>query len=55
MSSDSKAPKSDKRKPPVHIPLDFETAIEGLLQVDPKSPEKAEKPKKGAKKKPGQK
>ena len=29
-----------KYKPPVNIPLDFETAVEGLLQVDPKSPER---------------
>ncbi len=27
-----------KRLPPVHIPLDFDKAIEGLLAVDPKGP-----------------
>ncbi|QDU31676.1 hypothetical protein ETAA8_68360 [Anatilimnocola aggregata] len=35
---------TDKRKPPVHIPLDFETAVGGLLKVDPKKlPESAKK------------
>ena len=31
------------RLPPVHIPLDFEKAVEGLLAVDPRGPI-AEKP-----------
>lgn len=38
-------PVDEHRKPPVHIPLDFETAIEGLLGVKPKkatAPEKAD-------------
>jgi hypothetical protein len=39
---------SPKRLPPVSIPLSFDKAIEGLLQVDPKGPV----PEKLAKKKP---
>jgi len=39
------------RQPPIHIPLDFETAVSGLLKVDPKEPvESVRKPR--AKKKP---
>lgn len=30
--------KRAKRLPPVHIPLNFERAVQGLLQVDPKGP-----------------
>jgi hypothetical protein len=36
-----------KRQPPIHIPLDFETAVTAFTQVDPKSPMR-----KPAKKKP---
>jgi hypothetical protein len=38
-----------KRLPPVSIPLDFETAVQGLLAVDPKEPIEQSK---AAKKKP---
>jgi hypothetical protein len=42
------------RQPPVHIPLDFNTAIGGLLAVDPKklppSAKKTAKPKPAANK-----
>ncbi len=38
------------RKPPIRIPLDFETAVEGLLQVDPRKSEDD-----NAKEKPNQK
>lgn len=31
--------------PPNIIPLDFETAIEGLLKVDPREPEQDDQPK----------
>jgi len=50
----SKAKEGDrgrKRLPPVHIPLAFDRAIEGLLAVDPKGPV----PEKPAKKKPRRK
>lgn len=33
-----------KRQPPVRIPLDFETAVTGLLQVDPKKPVESKHP-----------
>lgn len=41
-----------KRKPPVHIPLDFDTAIGGLLAVDPKQLKRpvAKKPARAVKK-----
>lgn len=42
-----------KRNPPIKIPLDFDTAVDGLLKVDPKQPEEIvrKKPaKKGEKK-----
>jgi hypothetical protein len=32
------SPHKSQRNPPLHIPLDFEAAIDGLLQVDPKQP-----------------
>lgn len=36
---------SDKRNPPINIPLDFNKAVEGLLAVDPSKPvESARKP-----------
>ena len=42
----------DKRKPPVHIPLDFDAAVGGLLKVDPKKlPPSAKKPAKQTAKK----
>jgi hypothetical protein len=41
----------DKRRQPVHIRLDFERAVEGLLAVDPKGPVR-EKPAKKKKKTP---
>lgn len=34
----AKDQKTAQRQPPIHIPLDFETAVGGLLKVDPKSP-----------------
>jgi hypothetical protein len=37
-----------KRLPPVHIPLSFESAVEGLLAVDPKGPVREKRPKKKA-------
>jgi hypothetical protein len=30
--------RNQTRQPPVHIPLPFETAVEGLLKVDPQQP-----------------
>ena len=27
-----------KKSPPIKIPVDFETAVEALVQVDPKKP-----------------
>jgi hypothetical protein len=33
-----------KRKPPVHIPLPFERAVEGLLGVNPKELPAKKKP-----------
>jgi len=42
----------DKRRPPVHIPLDFERAVEGLLAVDPKGPVRQKGAKKKGRKKP---
>ncbi len=32
---------SSHRNRPLHIPLDFETAIEGLMKVKPKKDQKA--------------
>lgn len=43
-------PDASKRQPPVSIPLDFDTAIDGLLRVPP--PPKPETPKPVAKKRP---
>ena len=40
-----------KYNPPVSLPLDFETAVEGLLAVKPDRPQPAKRKKKGRKKK----
>jgi hypothetical protein len=46
------AKKTAKRKPPVHIPLAFDDAVRGLLNVDPKQlPKKTAAVKKSAPKK----
>lgn len=54
----SKPEESESRKyqPPVSLaPLSLDDAVDGLLQIDPSKIEKPDKPKKGAKKKPGDK
>jgi hypothetical protein len=40
------------RQAPIHIPLDFETAVGGLLKVDPKQPVESVRKKPLRKKKP---
>jgi len=50
MNRDQKT--AQKQLPPVCIPLDFERAVAGLLQVDPKSPVPENAAKKKARKKP---
>jgi len=38
MEEDVKKRVSVSRQPPIHISLDFETALGGLLKVNPKQP-----------------
>ncbi|MEX0701655.1 MAG: hypothetical protein WD069_06115 [Planctomycetales bacterium] len=46
MANPKSAHNGDTRQPPVHIPLDFEQAVEGLIGVKPAAKKKAEPEKK---------
>lgn len=48
--SRTKKTERQTRQTPIHIPLDFDTAVGGLLKVDPKEPVESVR-KKPAKKK----